>query len=126
MIEAANGASYLSLIRGTQGRGDIYLLGTCLETGNLVRHGLFVPTLLRMAESSRLVEARQLFLGRDQAMTLTLSPEDMLSVDSESSWSIEGVDNARQRSIEHCARSAKNVGWPASGMGRWLERTWNV
>ena len=26
LIEAANGASYLSLIRGTQGRGDVYLL----------------------------------------------------------------------------------------------------
>ena len=93
LIEAANGSSYLSLIRGTQGRGDVYLLGTCLETGNLVRHGLFVPTLLRMAESSRLVEARQFLLGRDQAMTLALEPDDMLAVEAESSWSIEQVDN---------------------------------
>ena len=93
LIEAANGASYLNLIRGAQGRGDVYLLGTCLETGNLVRHGLFVPTLLRMAESSRLVEARQFLLGRDQAMTLALAPEDMIEVDAESSWSMERVDN---------------------------------
>ena len=93
LIEAANGSSYLSLIRGTQGRGDVYLLGTCLETGNLVRHGLFVPTLLRMAESSRLIEARQFLLGRDQAMTLALEPDDMLAVEAESSWSIEQVDN---------------------------------
>ena len=99
LIEAANGASYLSLIRGAEGRGDIYLLGTCLETSNLVRHGLFVPTLLRMAESSRLVEARQLLLGRDQTTTLTLSPEDMVSLDSESSWSIERVDIADNRAL---------------------------
>ena len=92
MIEAANGASYLSLIRGAEGRGDIYLLGTCLETGNLVRHGLFVPTLLRIAESSRSFEARQLLLGSDQTMTLTLSPEEMLDMNSESTWSIERVE----------------------------------
>ena len=94
LIEAANGAPYLSLIRGSEGLGDIYLLGTCLETGNLVRHGLFVPSLLRMAESSRSVQARQLFLGRDQAMTLTLSPEEMLDMNSKSTWSIEGVGNS--------------------------------
>ena len=94
LIEAANGAPYLSLIRGSEGQGDIYLLSTCLETGNLVRHGLFVPSLLRMAESSRSVQARQLFLGRDQAMTLTLSPEEMLDMNSKSTWSIEGVGNS--------------------------------
>ena len=116
LIEAANGTSYLSLIRGAQGEGDIYLLGTCLETGNLVRHGLFVPTLLRMAEFSRLAEARQLLLGRDRAMTLTLAPEEMLEVDSETSWSIERVDltNAKEVRIVPEVRNTSDglrLGW---------------
>ena len=116
LIEAANGASYLSLIRGAQGRGDVYLLGTCLETGNLVRHGLFVPTLLRMAESSRLVESRQFLLGRDQAMTLALAPDDMIELDAGSSWSIERAspDNTKALSIVPEVRTTSEglrLGW---------------
>ena len=116
LIEAANGASYLSLIRGAQGRGDVYLLGTCLETGNLVRHGLFVPTLLRMAESSRLVEARQFLLGRDQAMTLALAPDDMIELDAGTSWSIERAspDNTKALSIVPEVRTTSEglrLGW---------------
>ena len=116
LIEAANGASYLSLIRGAQGRGDVYLLGTCLETGNLVRHGLFVPTLLRMAESSRLVESRQFLLGRDQAMTLALAPDDMIELDAGSSWSIEQAspDNTKALSIVPEVRTTSEglrLGW---------------
>jgi hypothetical protein len=116
LIEAANGASYLSLIRGAQGRGDVYLLGTCLETGNLMRHGLFVPTLLRMAESSRLVESRQFLLGRDQAMTLALAPDDMIELDAGSSWSIERAspDNTKALSIVPEVRTTSEglrLGW---------------
>lgn len=116
LIEAANGASYLSLIRGAQGRGHVYLLGTCLETGNLVRHGLFVPTLLRMAESSRLVEARQFLLGRDQAMTLALAPDDMIELDAGTSWSIERAspDNTKALSIVPEVRTTSEglrLGW---------------
>ena len=72
LIEANNGTAYLSQVRGTSGAGHVYLLGTNLETGNLTRHSLFVPTLLRAAESARQTEGRRYLLGRDQAMTLAL------------------------------------------------------
>ncbi len=93
LIEAANGMAYLSLRRGTEGQGDVYVLGTCLETGNLTRHGLFVPTLLRVAESSRHTEARRHLLGRDQALTLALS-RDEGAAEGDLTWVIESADAA--------------------------------
>ena len=70
LIEANNGTAYLSQVRGTSGTGHVYLLGTNLETGNLTRHSLFVPTLLRTAESARQTEGRRYLLGCDQALSL--------------------------------------------------------
>lgn len=89
LIASANGMSYMSLVRGTEGRGDIYLLGTPLETGNLTRHGLFVPTLLRMAESARQTQGRRLLLGRDQALTLALRRDSTSNRDADIAWLIE-------------------------------------
>ena len=65
------------------------MLGTPLETGNLTRHGLFVPTLLRMAESARQTQGRRLLLGRDQALTLALRRDSTSNRDAEIAWLIE-------------------------------------
>ena len=89
LITAANGMPYLSLLRGTEGHGDVYLLGAPLETGNLTRHGLFVPTMLRMAESARQTQGRRLLLGRDQALTLALRRDSSSNRDAEIAWFIE-------------------------------------
>ena len=86
LIEANNGLAYLSQVRGTTGHGHVYLLGTNLETGNLTRHGLFVPTLLRAAESSRQTEGRRYLLGRDQAMTL--QDASATSRETDVAWSV--------------------------------------
>ena len=94
LIEASNGDAYLTLTRGADGRGDIYLLGTCLETGNLIRHGLFVPSLLRMAESSRQTQSRSFLLGRDQSMTIALDPSRDEASTSERSWTIDHVNSS--------------------------------
>ena len=51
LVRAANGLPYLSVVGGAEAEGDVYILGTSLETGNLTRHGLFVPTMLRIAAS---------------------------------------------------------------------------
>ena len=75
LVRAANGMAYLSCVRGSGGAGSVFLLGTCLETGNFTRHSLFVPTLLRVAESSRNSQARRCLLGRDQSITLALPPD---------------------------------------------------
>ena len=75
LVGAANGMAYLSCVRGSGGKGSVFLLGTCLETGNFTRHSLFVPTLLRIAESSRNSQARRCLLGRDQSITLALPPD---------------------------------------------------
>lgn len=89
LISASNGMAYLSLIRGTQSRGDVYVLATPLETGNLTRHGLFVPTLLRIAESARQTQGRRLLLGRDQALTLAIQRDSTAARDGEIHWSIQ-------------------------------------
>ncbi len=92
LIEANNGAAYLSQIQGTSGRGTVYLLGTNLETGNLTRHGLFVPTLLRIAESARLTEERRYLLGRDLSLTLALNQELNSEREASVSWSVIQLD----------------------------------
>lgn len=89
VIAAANGMPYASLIAGEDGRGDVFLLATPLETGNLTRHGLFVPTLLRMAESARQTQSRSLLLGRDRALTLAFRRDSTAGRDAEIEWSIE-------------------------------------
>ena len=88
LIEANNGTAYLSQVRGTSGAGHVYLLGTNLETGNLTRHSLFVPTLLRAAESARQTEGRRYLLGRDQAMTLALQDAFAASRETDVAWSV--------------------------------------
>lgn len=88
LIEANNGTAYLSQVRGTSGTGHVYLLGTNLETGNLTRHSLFVPTLLRTAESARQTEGRRYLLGRDQAMTLALQDASAASRETDVDWSV--------------------------------------
>ena len=91
LIEANNGTAYLSQVRGTSGSGHVYLLGTNLETGNLTRHSLFVPTLLRTAESARQTEGRRYLLGRDQAMTLALQDASAASRETDVDWSVVQV-----------------------------------
>jgi len=54
---------------------------------------LFVPTLLRVAESSRHTEARRHLLGRDQALTLALS-RDEGAAEGDLTWVIESADAA--------------------------------
>ena len=92
LVRAANGMAYLSCVRGSGGAGSVFLLGTCLETGNFTRHSLFVPTLLRIAESSRNSQARRCLLGRDQSITLALPP-DMQSAERNQNpvWSMVKV-----------------------------------
>ena len=94
LITAANGMPYLSLLGGTDGRGDVYLLGTSLETGNLTRHGLFVPTLLRLAESARQTQGRRLLLGRDQSITLAVQRDSSAGRDADIAWSIQRASNS--------------------------------
>ena len=88
LASASNGLCYLSMLRGTEGRGDVYLLSTPLETGSFARHGLFVPTILRMAESARSTTSMSMELGRDQALTLTTSADSTLMREREVSWRI--------------------------------------
>ena len=100
LIWASNGMAYLSLLRGTGDRGDIYLFGTALETGNFTRHGLFVPTLLRMAESARSTRGRSLLLGRDQAVTLALKRDTVAARSSDVSWVLERVGSGSATNSE--------------------------
>ena len=97
LIEANNGAAYFSQIQGYEGRGSAYLLGTPLETGNLTRHGLFVPTLLRVAESSRQTQERRFLLGRDQALTLALDEQAAAQREADVTWSVSQLQRTEGR-----------------------------
>ena len=89
LISTPNGRSYLSFLRGINGQGDVYILGTPLETGNLTRHGLFVPSILRMAESSRQAKENRCMLGRDGSLILPLLRDDDQGVSKDLAWGIE-------------------------------------
>jgi hypothetical protein len=88
LATAGNGMPFLSLIRPLGQPGTVFLFHSPLETGNFTRHGLFVPTLLRMVESSRQTHSMQLTLGEDQTFVLPLRTDtlDVRATDLE--WQI--------------------------------------
>ena len=88
LISTPNGRSYLSFLRGINGQGDVYILGTPLETGNLTRHGLFVPSILRMAESSRQAKENRCMLSRDESLILPLFRDDDQGVSRDLAWEL--------------------------------------
>ncbi len=97
LATAANGLPYLTRIPSKEG-GDLYLLGTCLETGNFTRHGLFVPTLLRVAESARTRSALAQRLGDTEALTVprqTGEQSDNGNLGRDNVWRIVGADDVQ-------------------------------
>ena len=90
LATAANGLPYLTRMPSEEG-GDLYLLGTCLETGNFVRHGLFVPTLLRVAESARHGAALAQRLDDSEALTVPRQPGQR----RDHTWRIVGVEGVQ-------------------------------
>ena len=92
LVRAANGLPYLSVVGGAEAEGDVYILGTSLETGNLTRHGLFVPTMLRIAESSRKASHFALELGKDASLTLALDPNENGRMADDLNWRIRRTD----------------------------------
>ncbi|MGB1056174.1 MAG: BatA domain-containing protein [Flavobacteriales bacterium] len=90
LATAANGLPYLTRMASAEG-GDLYLLGTCLETGNFVRHGLFVPTLLRVAESARHAAALAQRLDDAEALTIPRQPGRR----RDHTWRIVGAEDVQ-------------------------------
>ena len=90
LATAANGLPYLTRMPSDEG-GDLYLLGTCLETGNFTRHGLFVPTLLRVAESSRHGAALAQRLDDTEALTVPRLPGQR----RDNNWRIVGASDVQ-------------------------------
>ena len=88
LATAANGLPYLTRIPSEKG-GDLYLLGTCLETGNFTRHGLFVPTMLRVAESARHGAALAQRLDDTEAVIVPKQPGPQ----RDHTWRIVGAEN---------------------------------
>ena len=88
LATAANGLPYLTRIPSEKG-GDLYLLGTCLETGNFTRHGLFVPTMLRVAESARHGAALAQRLDDTEALIVPKQPGPQ----RDHTWRIVGAEN---------------------------------
>ena len=116
LVSAANGMPYLSRISAWQGKGALYLLGTALETGSLKRHSLFVPMLLRMAESARSTEARQLLLGKDQALTIAFRQSATNRRISETAWHIESLTNPTEKRVPEVRTTPQGTqfGWGSS------------
>ncbi|MGB2229467.1 MAG: hypothetical protein ACPHZB_08055, partial [Flavobacteriales bacterium] len=90
LATAANGLPYLTRMPSDEG-GDLYLLGTCLETGNFTRHGLFVPTLLRVAESARHGAALAQRLDDTEALTVPRLPGQR----RDNTWRIVGASDVQ-------------------------------
>ena len=90
LATAANGLPYLTRMPSDEG-GDLYLLGTCLETGNFTRHGLFVPTLLRVAESARHGAALAQRLDDTEALTVPRLPGQR----RDNNWRIVGASDVQ-------------------------------
>ena len=91
LATADNGMPFLSKLDGGTERGETFVLHAPLETGNFTRHGLFVPTLLRIAESSRATQSAQLTLGSDQTLLLPLRLDTLQSRASSIDWSIQAL-----------------------------------
>lgn len=88
LATADNGLPFLSLIRQPGHAGIVFLFHSPLETGNFTRHGLFVPTLLRMVESSRQTHSMQLTLGEDQTFVLPLRMDTLEVRATDLEWQI--------------------------------------
>jgi len=93
LATTAHGAPYLSVLRAPKAEqvrqpGDVYVLASPLETGNLTRHGLFVPLLLRIAEQARNTQIQHLVLGRDVSTTLALAEDSTTSRLADIQWEL--------------------------------------
>jgi hypothetical protein len=119
---AANGLPYWSVLSNEADRGgDIHWLATPLETGNLTRHGLFVPLILRVAQSARNVQSHSLTLGKDLALVIPVSSDNDNSRSADIAWTIQAVSsedaeassNAPQRIVPEVRITPEGVklGW---------------
>jgi len=119
---AASGLPYWSVLtNATATGGDIHWLATPLETGNLTRHGLFVPMLLRVAQSARNVQSHSLTLGKDLALVVPVSDDNDNTRSADIAWTIHRVTteesvpptNAHQRIVPEVRSTPEGVklGW---------------